>query len=245
MTDHRRIIMATRMEMAMSMTEATLYRLLAWLSPAYPIGAYSYSHGLEFAVECGLVSDAESLTSWIDTVLRRGAGQVDGALLAAAWRAADCGNDAALQAITERAAAWRGSAELALESDAQGAAFLAATRAAWPSTMLDRLVLLRPRQAIPLPVVVAVAAAGHAMPLAPTLSAYLQSFAANLVSAGMRLIPLGQAAGQKVIAALEPIVADAANAASAAELDQIGSAVPIADWCSMQHETQYTRLFRS
>ena len=98
---------------------------------------------------------------------------------------------------------------------------------------------------MPLPIAVAVAAACHGMPLAPTLSAYLQSFASNLVSAGMRLIPLGQAAGQGVIARLEPIVLQAARTAIDAELDEIGTAAPILDWCSMQHEAQYTRLFRS
>jgi urease accessory protein len=239
------IITNMLMGMIMGMSEAMLYRLMTWLSPAYPVGAYSYSHGLEFAVEQGLLPDAKSLTGWISSILRRGAGQVDGALLASAWRAADAGDEAALQAIAERAAAWRGSAELVLEADAQGAAFLSATRAAWPHVMLDRLALLQARHAIPLPVAIAVAAACHAVPLAPTLSAYLHSFAANLVSAGMRLIPLGQSAGQAVIAALEPVVADAARAALEAELDEVGTAVPVVDWCSMQHETQYTRLFRS
>src|SRR3954453_14169341 len=96
--------------------DAALYRLLAWLSPAYPIGGFSYSHGLEWAVEAGLVRDRATLVDWIKGILRHGAGRIDGALLAAAWRAARQDDAAALDAIAELAAAWRGSAETALES---------------------------------------------------------------------------------------------------------------------------------
>jgi len=113
------------------MTDA-LYRLLAWLSPAYPIGGFSYSHGIETAVEEGFVINRVSLVAWIQTVLGDGTGRVDGALFAAAWRAADARNWPAFDAVAERAAAWRGTSEIALESRQQGGSFLSITRTAWP-----------------------------------------------------------------------------------------------------------------
>lgn len=228
----------------MATPEAALYRLMTWLSPGYPVGAFSYSHGLEYAIEAGMVRDRATLTDWIAIVLAQGAGRSDGALFAAAWRAAATDDAETLDAVIELAAAWRGSAETALESAAQGAAFLGTTRAAWPSPLLDR-VALRHRGAVSFPVAVAMAAAAHGIPLESALAAYLHGFASNLVSAGLRAIPLGQSDGQRAIADLETAVAAATAVALAASLDEIGTAVPVVDWCSMRHETQYTRLFRS
>ena len=96
-----------------------------------------------------------------------------------------------------------------------------------------------------LPVVVGVAAAAHGVPVAAALTAYLHAFAGTIVSAGVRLIPLGQSDGQRVIAALERVIAATAADIVATPLDEIGTAAPLVDWCSMRHETQYTRLFRS
>jgi urease accessory protein len=231
--------------MATTMTaDAALYRLMTWLSPGYPVGAYSYSHGVEYAVEAGLVRDRETLCQWIAQALRHGAGLVDAALLAAAWRAVDATETPRLDAVMALAKAWRGSAEMALESRAQGTAFLAATRAAWPQPRLDEAAL-RCRGEAMLPVAVGVAASAHGVALPPTLRAYLHAFASNLVSAGVRLIPLGQTEGQRAIAALEPDVDGALRLALGTPLDDIGTASPMLDWCSMRHETQYTRLFRS
>ncbi len=232
------------MAMVMSTTEAALYRLMTWLSPAYPLGAFSYSHGLEYAVDAGLVGDRETLRAWIAVAVLSGAGRSDGAFLAAAWRAASSRDDDLLDEIAELAAAWRGTAETALESRAQGAAFLATTRNAWPHRSLDRLSL-RHRGEVALPVAVGVAAGAHGVPLDAVLTGYLHAFAGNLVSAGQRLIPLGQTDGQWVVAALEGDVARAAEAARTTPLDEVGTAAPLLDWCSMRHETQYTRLFRS
>jgi urease accessory protein len=218
--------------------DASLYRLMTWLSPSYPVGAYSYSHGVEYAVEAGLVRDRVTLVDWVAHAVEHGAGLTDSALLAAAWRGDDLGEVCAL------ADAWRGSAEMTLESRAQGAAFLAATRAAWPHPALDALAL-RSRGEVALPVAVGVAAKAHGVALEPVLIANLHGFASNLVSAGMRLIPLGQTEGQRAIAALEPAIAAAAQAARDTPLDEIGTASPTIDWCSIRHETQYTRLFRS
>src|SRR5579863_2023535 len=178
--------------------EAALYRLMTWLSPGYPVGAFSYSHGLEYAIEAALVRDRATLTDWIGIVLAQGAGRSDGALFAAAWRTATADDAEALDEIIELAAAWRGSAETALESSAQGAAFLATTRMAWPHPLLDR-VALRHRGTLAFPVAVAMAAAAHGVPLESALAAYLHGFAGNLVSAGIRAIPLGQSDGQRAI----------------------------------------------
>jgi len=225
-------------------TEAALYRLMSWLTPAYPTGAFSYSHGLEYAVAAGLVRDRESLIDWVATAVASGAGKSDGALLAAAWRAATADDRDALDGAAELAAAWRGTAETALESRAQGAAFLSVTRTAWPHPLLDALAL-RHGGELALPVAVGAATAAQQVPLSAALTAYLHAFASNLVSAGMRLIPLGQSDGQRAIAALEAIVAATAEHVSKTPLERIGTAAPLLDWCSMRHETQYTRLFRS
>ena len=228
----------------MSTTEAALYRLMTWLSPAYPLGAFSYSHGLEYAVEAGLVVDRARLEQWVTAAVGAGAGRSDAALVAASWRAACSEDRAALDEVVALAAAWRGTAETALESRAQGAAFLATTRAAWPHVLLDALAL-RHRGEVALPVAIGVAAAAQDVPLPAVLTAYLHAFAANLVSAGLRLIPLGQSDGQLAIAALEGVVAQTAATVLATPIDEIGTAAPLLDWCSMRHETQYTRLFRS
>jgi urease accessory protein len=222
-----------------------LYRLLAWLSPAYPIGAFSYSHGIETAVEEGFIKDRVSLVAWLETVLRDGTSRVDGALFAAAWRAAGAEDWAAFDAIAERAAAWRGTSEMALESRQQGGSFLSITRTAWPHPALvaadERLA-----GALALPVAVALAAAVHGIALEAALGGYLHAFTANLISAALRTVPLGQSDGQLALAALESAVRRTVEAALAvSDLDEVGTATPLLDWCSLRHETQYTRLFRS
>jgi urease accessory protein len=222
-----------------------LYRLLAWLSPAYPIGAFSYSHGVETAVEEGFIKDRASLVTWLESVLLLGTGVVDGALFAAAWRTAEAEDWPSFDAIAERAAAWRGTSEMALESRQQGGSFLSITRTAWPHASLDG-VHERLAGALSLPVAVALAAAAHGIVLDRALEGYLHAFTANLISAAVRTVPLGQSDGQIALAALEPAVRQAAEAALAvASLDEVGTATPLLDWCSLRHETQYTRLFRS
>jgi urease accessory protein len=223
---------------------AALYRLMAWLSPAYPIGAFSYSSGIEWAVEAGDIANPDALHAWLATMLSDGAGYCDAVFLAHAFRATETGDDDALVATAELAAALVPSRERCLETTAQGRAFLEATNAAWPSPTLMRLTTTCPGP-LAYPVVVGVAAASHDIPLRQALPAYLQAIAANWVSAGVRLIPLGQTDGQRVIAALEPTIAATAERAFVATLDEVGSAVFRADIATMRHETQYTRLFRS
>jgi urease accessory protein len=173
------------------------YRLLAWLSPAYPIGAFSYSHGIETAVEEGFVKDRASLVTWLETILRDGTGRVDGALFAAAWRAAAARDWPAFGDIADRAAAWRATSEMALESRQQGSSFLSITRTAWPHPDLDGVC-----DELALPVAVALAAAVHGVALESVLAGYLHAFTANLISAAVRTVPLGQSDGQLTLAAL-------------------------------------------
>ena len=227
-----------------ALPELTLYRLLSWLSPAYPVGAFSYSGGLEWAVEAGDLTSAGELQAWLTAVIRDGGGWCDALLFAHAHRAAAAGEAHALSAIAELAAALSPSRERHLETTAQGRAFLDVTRAAWRCPALDRLIAAWPGP-YAYPVAVAVAAAGHGIPLTPALIAYLHAVDANLISAAVRLVPLGQTEGQQVMARLASAIADVAGRALAAGLDEIGSAAFRADLASMQHETQYTRLFRS
>jgi urease accessory protein len=196
-----------------------LYRLMTWLSPAYPIGAFSYSGGIEWSVEAGDIRDAATLQSWL-TAMIAGGGYCDGVFFAHAYRAAVHGDDAALRAVAELAAAFAPSKERHLETPAQGRALLDTTRAAWPSRALAALA----DGALALPVAVAVACAGHGVGLLPAIHCYMHALAANLISAGVRLIPLGQSDGQRVLASLEPVVAETVERALV---------------------TEYTRLFRS
>ena len=223
---------------------AALYRLMAWLSPAYPIGAFSYSGGIEWAVEAGDVTDAATLRQWLAVVIADGGGFCDAVFLAHAHRAAAACDEVALRAVAELATAFAPSKERHLETTAQGRAFLDTTRAAWPAPALDRLPAIWDG-AVALPVAVGVAGAAHGIALDGVLNGYLQAFAANLVSAGVRLIPLGQTDGQRLLAALEPVVRTTAARALAAGLDDVGTASFRADLASMRHETQHTRLFRS
>ncbi|MEM7224650.1 MAG: urease accessory protein UreF [Pseudomonadota bacterium] len=226
--------------LTMVMAEQALYRLLTWLSPSYPVGAYAYSHGLEWAVETGRVRDEATLQRWIEQLMVAGSGWSDAVLFACAH---DCaGDEAALADLNQLALALAPSKERALETEAQGKAFLQITLEAWPWPGCEALAL-GPKVAYP--VAVAIAASGHGIARQPALSAYCHGLAANLVSAGVRLIPLGQSAGQRITAALEHPISQTVRAACAAGADDIGGSAVVSDIASMAHETQRTRLFRS
>ena len=223
--------------------EPTLARLMTWLSPAFPVGGFSYSHGLEWLIETSKIKDAATLGAWIEDVLVHGAGRSDAILLAEAWRAVAAGDVRLLDAVTELAAAFAPSAERRLETLGQGTAFLLAVRAVWPHPALDPLS--RTGAEVAYPVAVGACAAAHGLPLDATAQAFTQAFVANLVSAGVRLIPLGQTDGLRVIARLEPLIPRVVAGALTVGVDDIGSIAVMADIASMRHETQYTRLFRS
>lgn len=222
---------------------AALYRLLTWTSPSYPTGAFSYSHGLEWAVEEGSVRNVEQLIDYVGTVIEHGGGWIDAVLFARIHEAADQSD---LQdELIELAGAFRGSAETALEARQQGDAFLKATRAAWPHPALDSLVERFHGRPLAHCAVMAVACAAHDIAVQPALSAFIHGAAANLVSAGVRVVPLGQTDGQIAIARLEPRVDAVVVRALATPVDELGTCAPLLELCSLRHETQYTRLFRS
>jgi urease accessory protein len=229
---------------AEALAPGALYRLMTWLSPAYPIGAFSYSGGIEWSVEAGDINDASTLRAWLAVMIGEGGGLCDAVFFAHAYRAAADGDDAALRAVAELAVAFAPSKERHLETTAQGRAFLDTTRAAWPSSALDRLAALADG-GVALPVAVGVACAGHGIALPPAIHCFVHALAANLISAGVRLIPLGQSDGQRVLAALEPVVAATGVRALSTALDDVGGAAMRADLAGMHHETQHTRLFRS
>lgn len=278
------------------LTDAALQPLLAWTSPAYPIGAFTYSHGLETAVDDGRVKRAEDIVAYVEAVMTRGGGWVDAVLFGHGWRAAAGEPDAsapdtmdpdtlapdgpapertvpdrtipasaalgvpaadaaipdiaapdmdALEALADLAAAFRGSAETRLESLQQGSSFLQVTRRAWPHPALDAFAARRGEAPVAHCLVMALACAAHGLPLAASLHAYLHGLAANLVSAGVRLIPLGQTDGQIATAALSRRIPAIAARALATPLDDLGTAAPLLELASFHHETLYTRLFRS
>lgn len=213
-----------------------LLRLLTWLSPAFPTGAYAYSHGLEWAVEAGDIRDEAGLLGWATDVLAHGSGRHDAILLRHAHRATD------LADLAELAAAAQPCRERRDEALAQGDAFAIAARV-WGAPLLDRL------QSAGLPVAypIAVGALARAQGVGedPAALALLHAFAANLVSAAVRLVPLGQTAGLRTVAALEPVLASIAAQTRHASLDDLGGACFRSDIAAMRHETQHTRLFRT
>ncbi len=223
---------------------AALYRLMTWLSPSFPVGAFSYSSGIEWAVEAGDIADAGSLQHWLSAMLADGSGFCDGVFLAHTHRAASSCDGAALRDIAELAAAFAPSRERHLETTSQGRAFIDIARSAWNCDGLDRMIASC-EGPIVYPVAVGLVSAAHAIPLASTMHAFLHAVTSNWISAGARLIPLGQTDSQRVLAMLEPVVAATGNRALTATLDDLGSATFRADLASMRHETQYTRLFRS
>lgn len=231
----------------MTIPEDAFARLLTWFSPAFPVGSYTYSHGLEYAIEAGLVGDAASLAGWIGAILRHGSGRGDAILLDMAHTAERARDDDRLREVLDWGEALRGTTEMALESSAQGRAFLDAVRAAWPHPRLDALAALAASQGRTLcyPVVAGVALAAAGIAADVGRRAYLHAFAASLVSAAVRLVPLGQSNGLRALASLEETVAAVAAETAGLDFTDLGGTAWMADVCSARHETQYTRLFRS
>jgi len=219
-----------------AMTDPALLRLLTWLSPAFPTGAFAYSHGLEWAVEAADVTDRDSFCEWLRDVLRHGAGRNDAIILRHAHRAA--GDPGALEELAALAAATAPGRERQGESLGQGNAFLLAA-GPWRGNLMAGL------EQVPYPVALGALAGRAAIAEDDAALGFLQAFAGNLVSAAVRLVPLGQTAGLAVLAALESDLLAVAESTRGATLDALGGACFRADIAAMRHETQYTRLFRS
>jgi len=221
----------------------SLLRLQSWLSPTFPIGAYSYSHGLEWAVEAGDVNSRDSLIDWLEADLCYGSVRNEAIFFSEAFHCVVSDDHARLAQVAELAAASRGTYEFSLEASQQAAACLTMLQQAWPDPMLD--VLSRMPGSPILAVVLGVRSAREQIPANIALPAFLHSYVANLVTAAIKLMPLGQTDGQFAIVALERAVLSASLCARNASLEEIGSAGVMIELSSIWHETQYTRLFRS
>jgi urease accessory protein len=214
-----------------------LLRLTAWLSPAFPVGSFAYSGGLERAVHDGLVKDAASLENWIETLIANGTAWNDAVLLAESHRSH--AEAARLAEAAELAEALAGSRERHQETMLLGEAFVAAARA-WPDGVFDRL----PARAA-YPVAVGAVSGAHGIPPATALAMFLHAGASQAVSAGIRLGVAGQKDGVGILARLEGCIAKTAARAARSTLDDLGSATIQADIAGLRHEVQQTRLFRS
>ena len=228
-------------------SNGSLYRLLAWLSPGFPIGSFAFSHGLEAAAASGAIRDRDALQLWLSAILASGGGRVDADILRDAHRASSTGDISTLTDANRRGVAFRTAAETRLETTAQGEAFLATCRAAWPNPFLDCWAkgITGAGEAVCYPAAVGAATAQAGIPLDCALLGYLQALASNLISAGLRLGVVGQTDGQRILAALEPVIGAAVTGALTRDADAFGSATFAVELDSMAHETQYTRLFRS
>ena len=224
-----------------------LLRQQSWLSPAFPTGSYSYSHGIEWAVEAGHIHDRKSLVDWLEADLCYGSGRNEAIFFIEAWRCAKENNGGRLFEIAELAGAFRGTSEFAVETSQQATACFNTLRRVWPDPFLESLseFLSEIRIAPVLSVVLGVRAAKQDIPATLAQPAFLQSYVANLTTAGVRLVPLGQTDGQLAIAELEEAVLAVASQAEQATIRDLGSAAFMVDLASASHETQYTRLFRS
>lgn len=217
--------------------QVALLRLMAWLSPAFPVGSFSYSHGLEMATQDGFVTNADGLREWLADLIEHGSAWNDTVLFAEAHRLGSAGGD--LSNLAELGEAMAGSRERHMETMLQGAAFLKAA-AAWPHPVLDGLV-----SNCLYPVAVGAVAGAHGVPLEPALAAFLQAFASNQIQAAIRLSVIGQTDAMKTLAALEPLIGETAARAANSTLGDLGSATIIAEIAAMKHETHYSRLFRT
>ena len=224
-----RTIMITSIIKGLAMTDARALQdrltLVQWLSPAFPLGSFAYSHGLEQVIADGIVTDAASLKDWLEDILQHGAGTADAVLLVHAQRGAD---------VTDLARALYASAERAEESEAQGAAFA-------------KTIVALGHDLVPGPLAPRVGEAARevTLPAEEVSAIYLHAFASNLVFCAVRFVPLGQAEGQGVLAALHDTIMEVATRAGDTELDDIGQSVPLADIAAMQHEPRSPRIFKT
>lgn len=213
-------------------TNSQILTLTQWLSPAYPIGAFAYSHGLEAATDQGWVNDPAGLEAWLETVLDHGAGRSDALLIAAAYHAENAHD---LRDIDKTARSFAASKERLLESDQQGASFAKITEIVWGGELAG----------LTYPVALGAASRQENLPLGLTQSLYLQAFLSNLIAAGQRLAPIGQTAGQQMQYRLSDRITAIVDAASNGDLTQLWSTSFLGEIASMKHETQYARIFRT
>jgi urease accessory protein len=220
-------------------------KLMAWMSPAFPVGGFAYSQGLESVYACGELASARALYDWLATLLEHGSLRNDAILLGLVWRAARSNDLGAVFELNELAVALAGGSERRLETTAQGHAFARAVVASWAVPALRAWLTALSPEPLAYPVAVALAAAAHDLPLPPTLEAFLLAVLSNLVSAATRLGAVGQTDAQRTLARLAPLLPPAARRAAAADRGEIGGAALRAELFAFHHETLYSRLFRT
>lgn len=224
----------TRMNMSRPLmsTEGDFLTLAQWMSPAFPVGAFAYSHGLETAIQTGVITGPDTLQDWLWDVLMHGSGRNDCILLCAAYA---CETHGALLELNAWARALSASKERLIETELQGTAFSKTVSAIWGGD-LDELCY---------PVALGAAASKHQIDVEMTATLYLHAFAGNLVSAAIRAVPLGQTEGHGVLAALTQLCVQIADETQTATLDDLSSTAFFSDIAAMQHETLQPRIFRS
>lgn len=213
-------------------TATEILTLAQWFSPAFPVGAFAYSHGLEWSIDSGAVQTASDVEDWIAQALHHGAGWNDCLLLAAAYRAE---TDQALDEVDATARALASSRERLQETVQQGASFCRAVSGITCSGLSD----------LTYPVAVGRASRLENLPLEATAQYFLHAFTSNLAAIAMRLVPLGQTEGQALIHTFTPSCIDIARRALAADLDDLSATAFLSDIAALKHETQYSRIFRT
>lgn len=216
-------------EMSPMPIDAQLLTLTQWLSPAFPTGTFAYSHGIEAAIHAGWITDADGLQDWLRDCVMYGSGRAD-----AIWLRLAYATDHPLD-VDAMARAFALSSERLREADRQGAAFVATVNAVWDQALPDSL----------LPVAVGRAARVVGLDLEATVCLYLQAFVTNLVSAAMRLSPIGQTRGQTVILNLQDACLAVAQDTQGATQDSIFGNAFLSDISAMTHEPLEPRLFQS
>ena len=210
-------------------TDSKLITVMQWLSPAFPIGGFAYSHGLEWAINKGYVSNREELQKWISDLLEYGSLKNDAILIKLVLQGSDP------KEINELAMALCQACERLSETQLQGGAFCKIMREVW-SLEIDELTL---------PIALALAAKNESIDQNLVLPAYLHSFCSNLISVAMRLIPIGQTDGQKTLRELSPLISDSVRSVAKSDKDDLGSACFLSDVSAMQHEYLQPRVFKT
>lgn len=222
--------MSTEASVASPTATRDLLSLVQWLSPAFPVGGFAYSHGLDWTIAAGELPDADHFAQWLTDTLSVGAGRSDAILLALAHRGTREAGD-----LADMAGALAGSAERWRETLAQGTAFVATTNALLGTALPP----------LPLPVAVGVQARRLDLPTATVACLYLQGFAGNLTAIASRMIPLGQTEAQRVLAGVALLIVDLGEVAASAEMSDLAQSAFRGDLASLRHETQEVRLFLS
>ncbi len=218
--------------MAITTEPQQLLQLLAFMSPAFPVGSFAYSHGLEWAIDDAMVKSGDDVRAWIKALLIHGSGWNDAVLLSASYDASD---EVRIE-IDELALALAASRERALETSDLGQSFAKAVATLSASETMNFQTY---------PVAVAAACQRTCIDKRAGLLAYLQAFTNNLIAVAVRLIPLGQTKGLEIMRDLMPVIATTVDRALQASLDDLGSSTLLSDISAMRHETQYSRVFRS